>query len=220
MKKQAITLFFFLLALGMTAQTKDNKLGITAGGGSQKFNGDLGNAFKVNNICWYGGVTINAAYYLNASFDAGIFGFMGDLGFTQPDGIASKEISADDRCPGCIGRIGLGNLNGRMTSGGVLVKYKFYNNYLLKANAVLRPYVYFGASFNNVVDRMRMGCVNPGNYYSINSGAGVSYYFTERININYNFTLGYFTSDKIDFMSHGRNDMYMQNTLSLGVDLF
>lgn len=83
----------------------------------------------------------------------------------------------------------------------------------------IRPYIYLGTAFNKVVDRMQMDCVTPGNYSSINTGAGARYYITQRISIGYQLSLGYFTSDAVDRMVHGSNDMYMQNSLLLGIDL-
>jgi hypothetical protein len=212
---------FLLLGTASLAQSKSNKLSISVGGGSQKYRGDLGNGFKLKNDVWTGGVVVNVGYYINKSFNVGLFGSMGDFGFCQPDNVANKEVSVNDRCPGCIGRVGLGNLSSRMTSGGMLLKYKLNNGQLLREDMKLRPYVCIGAAMNHLADRMNMKCVRPGNYFSINSGLGVNYYLNERVNIGYNLAFGYFTCDYIDFMGHGgTSDMYMQNTLSIGIDLF
>jgi len=220
MKKQLLCLAFALFAAGFSAQSQKNKLGFTLGGGSQKYHGDLGNGFKFKNDTWYGTVTANANYYVCNSFDIGLFATVGDYGFCQPDGVKKTEIEVNDRCPGCFGRVGLGNLNSRLTTGGALVKYKFANGYVLPENSKLKPYVFFGAARNSVTDIMKMQCVNPGIYYSLNGGAGVKYYLNERINVGYNLSFGYFTSDHLDYKMNGKNDMNMQNTLFIGVDLF
>lgn len=221
MKTYLFIICFILLAICALAQTKNNRLGISIGGGSQKYRGDLGNGFKFKNDVWTGGAGVNIGYYLNKSFDVGIFGFLGDFGFCQPSEKVNKDVSVNDRCPGCINRTGLGNLSSRMTSGGLLIKYKLNNGNFLKEDSRLRPYLYLGAAMNNLEDRMNMKCVRPGKYFSLNSGVGVSYYLNEHINVGYNLAFGYFTSDYIDFMAHGGiSDMYMQNTLSIGIDLF
>src|SRR6218665_208232 len=204
MKHRLFIACFILFGTAALAQSKSNKLNISVGGGSQKYRGDLGNGFKFKNDVWTGGVMVNVGYYINKSFNIGLFGSMGDFGFCQPDEVAKREVSIDDRCPGCIGRVGLGNLSSRMTSGGALLKFKLNNGQLLREDAKLKPYVYLGAAMNNLADRMNMKCVRPGNYFSINSGLGVSYYMSERISIGYNLGFGYFTCDYIDFMGHGK----------------
>lgn len=219
MKNYLSGICLILLSIGLSAQTKNNKLGLTIGGGFQNYKGDLGSAFKFKNTTSYGAIGVNLGYYMNKSFDIGLFGTIGDYGFCQDIKIANTEIADEDRCGGC-NRVGLGNLNSRLTSGGILLKYKLNNGYLLKEDARLKPYIYFGTAYNNISDIMKMNCINPGNYFSINSGLGLKYYINERINVGYNLSLGYFTSDNLDFRSHHSNDMYMQNTLTLGIDLF
>lgn len=219
MKTLFFSIGFILLFVGMAAQTKDHKLGVNAGGGFQNYRGDLGNSFKLGNTSSYGAVILNFSYYLNRSFDLGIFGSKGDYGFCQPDKIANEEVDIDERCGGCE-RDGLGNLNSRLTAAGVFAKYKFNNGYLLKENTKLKPYIYVGAAVNSIRDVMRMNCINPGTYLSLNAGIGFKYYINERVNVGYNLALGYFTSDRLDFMTHNTNDMYLQNSVTIGIDLF
>ena len=102
-----------------------------------------------------------------------------------------------------------------------MVKYKFANGCLLKENCRIKPYIYFGAAAVQLVDFMKMNCVEAGRYYSLNAGAGVKYYLTDRINFGYNIALGRFTTDHLDYkMKGGDNDMYLQQTLNIGIDLF
>jgi hypothetical protein len=219
MKKIPFILGLALLTISINAQTKAHKLGLTFGGGSEKYRGDLGNGFTLKNNTWYGGFNLSAAYYMNRSFDVGISGWMGDYGYCQPKENTFVAVDADDRCPGCVGRVGLGNLSSRMTSGGVFAKYKFANGYLLKETSKIQPYVSLGASYNNLTDRMKMNCVNEGNYYAINTSVGAKYYLTQRLNVGYNLTVGCFTTDHIDRIMKGeKSDMYAQNTLVIGFD--
>lgn len=219
MKTSIVVLIFMLSAATLVAQSKNNKLGISACLGGQNYKGDLGNGFKFKNESWTGGAGVNVGYYINTSFDLGVSTFLGDLGYCQAPKIAVSEVDVSLRCGGCVDRVGLGNLNSRMVSGGIFLRYKFNNNYLLKENATFKPFVTLGVAMNNVTDRMKMNCVNPGNYTSVNAGLGVQYYISKRINFGYQMTYGYFTSDNIDFMSHGRNDQFLQNTLFAGIDL-
>lgn len=217
-----VAAFLLLSSFTMSAQSKSHKLGLSFGGGPQDYRGDLGNGFKVNSYdSWRGAVVLQAGYYLNPSFDAGLFGSLGDLGFCQTFDVSNLPVESEDQCPGCEGRVGLGNLSSRLAAAGLSLKYKFANGYLLKEHSRVQPYVYAGAAFNHLTDRMKMNCVKTGNYLSVNAGLGVRFKITERINIGYNMGIGYFTQDDMDFMSHGgSNDYYMQNALLLGIDLF
>jgi hypothetical protein len=221
MKNIFRTLAFVLITIGLNAQSKEHRLGITVGAGSQKYKGDLGNGFTLKNNCWYGTYQANINYYLCKYVDLGVFGTMGNYGYSQPDDVAMKDVLSDDRCPGCIGRRGIGNVSCRLYSAGGMVKYKFANGCLLKENARIRPYVYVGAAAVNLADVMKMDCVQAGNYYSLNAGVGVKYYLSDRINIGYNMHFGRFTSDHLDYkIKNGDNDMYLQQTINVGIDLF
>jgi hypothetical protein len=213
-------LFFLLLvtaSTGATAQNVVNRISIFAGGGSQKYCGDLGNGFGARSVCWYGSVGGGITYSLNRSFDAGLTVTVGDYGYHQrKTDAAVPEVK--DRCPGCIGRLELDNLSSRMTAIGLQARYKFNNGYLLKEDAFLKPYVFAGASFNYVVDRMKMDCVDAGNYTALNAGAGVKVNFCRNFSVGYNGTFGYFTTDKLDYKHGGANDMYLQHSLFLGYE--
>lgn len=156
MKKIACALGLILLTGCVIAQSNNHKLGITLGGGSQKYNGDLGNGFTFKNTVWYGVASLNVGYYLNKFFDCGIFVTIGDYGYCQPESKIKEEVSFNERCPGCIGRVGIGNLSSRLVTGGGLLKYKLANGYLFSENAMLKPYVYIGAAYNNITDNMKM----------------------------------------------------------------
>jgi hypothetical protein len=202
------------------AQTKDNRLGLAAGGGPQYYHGDLGtNGIQSNRECWRGAVVFRTDYYLNRSLDASLFGSVGDLGYCQPKEVARTPIAESEQCPGCEDRTGLGNLSSRGGAVGFGVRYKFNNGYLLPEKSRTQPYLLLGTAINNVTDRMKMNCVNEGKYFSLNAAAGVRYYVGRRVNLGYQVSVGRFTSDNIDYMNHGGTDMYIQSSLMLGVDL-
>jgi hypothetical protein len=211
-------LLFFIA--GVKAQSKVHRLGIYAGGGSQKYSGDLGNGFTFNNTCWYGNVAAQASYRLNRSFDAGAFFSVGDYGYCQTREEASRIIADAERCPGCMGRTGLGNLNSRLTAFGFNTRYQLANGYILPESFKLRPYLHGGIAYNVVRDRMKMNCVNEGEYLSLNFGAGARIYLNDRISFGYQLTFGYLDRDNVDRHAMGGNDMYMQNSLFMGIDIF
>lgn len=220
MKNFLFAIGFSLLCVGAGAQSKYHKLGFTEGYGFQNYKGDLGNSFKCGNVSTYGALTGNVGYYLNRSFDISVFGSIGDYGYCQPDEKINAEVVDKDRCGGCKDRLGLGNLNSRLFVAGASIKYKFNNGSLFSENTKIKPYISAGVAINKITDIMQMKCVDPGTYFSINTSVGFKYYISERLNVGYSISLGYFTSDKLDFMAHnGANDMYLQNTLTIGLDL-
>jgi hypothetical protein len=220
MKKKLFTIGFIFIFIGTYAQTKNSKLGFSAGFGFQQYKGDLGSNFYSFDRCMYGVGTVAFDYYLNKSLDIGFFGTLGDYSYCQPRHLSDEFVPVELRCPGCVGRIGMGDFKSRMASGGMMIKYKLSNGYILREESMLRPYVYAGMAINHITDRMQAKCVNTGDYYSINAGLGFKYYVNEKVNIGYKLGVGYFTSDKVDIQSGGTNDMYLQNSLIIGIDLF
>jgi len=217
MKKLILSAVVFSMAFSGFGQTTLHKNNVTVGGGSQKYSGDLGNGITFENRVWRGGVGVTYSRYLNKSFDVSAYNHIGDLGYCQPHDMINKVVPEEDRCDGCVDRLGLGNLSSRMFMSGVLVKYKFSNGYLLNESSRFQPFMGFGLSMNKMVDRMKMNCVNPGNYWVLNLNAGVSYQLNSRFTIGYTVNTGYFLSDEMDLLSKGNtNDGYLQNNITIG----
>ena len=222
MRKIVCTLALAFLSVTTFAQTSAHRFSVSLGFGPQDYKGELGNGFKDNSAydVWRGAAVLHATYYLNRSFDIGLLGTSGDFGFCQPDEIANTPVDDDDQCPGCEGRVGLGNLTAHLDAVGLFGKYKFANGYIMKATSRLQPYIYAGAAYNNVTDPMHMNCVKTGSYLSINGGLGVKFYITKRLSVGYNMGISYMNRDDLDFMSHDNtNDMIMQNSIMVGFDL-
>lgn len=220
MKNILALLFLLGITQSSFSQSSENRFNFTAGGGPQRYSGDLGNGFHHKRPCWYGGVGVTASVFLNRSFDIGYFGFVGDFSYDQPKEVEDVIVDKNQQCVGCFDRVGLGNLKSRLTNSGLFLRYKIGNNCKLLAGNNIHPYVYLGAGYNFVSDRMKMNCVNEGYYFSLNGGLGLKYYVSERLNFSYNLAIGYFTDDKMDNLSSGIGDMYMQNSLNIGIDLF
>lgn len=75
----AVAIVFF--ASSAIAQTSRHRIGITLGGGPQDYKGELGNGFRDNSAydVWRGAIVVQAAYYINHTFDAGINASFGDF---------------------------------------------------------------------------------------------------------------------------------------------
>jgi hypothetical protein len=185
------TVLIFLMTSAM-AQTRDNRLGISAGGGPLDYISNLGNGFNLGSKnSWHGAGLLQVSSYLDQSLDLVFFGSAGDLGAS------------------------------RLNTVGISLKYKFADDRLLSEASTIKPYIYFGTSFNNLIDRVRLSHHASGNYMSLNAGLGARYYFTERIHFGYNLAFGYFLTESTDFSAHSDNrELYIHNALMLGLDLF
>src|SRR5438105_2322624 len=125
MMKYVFTLAIATFAVAVHAQTQTNKINLSAGGGFENYDGDLGSTFFKTHEEVYGFVTLRVGYYLNSSFDVLAYGTKGDFGHCREWG-ASPEIL---------------NMRSRMTSFNIALKYKFSNGYLLKENARISPFL-------------------------------------------------------------------------------
>jgi OOP family OmpA-OmpF porin len=241
MKNQfLIAAAFVLTTVSSVAQNKNKKIGIEAGAYLQHYNGNLGNSFFKFNTTAFGGTSLNAGLYLTKSFDVNVGGTIGHFGYCQTDEDKKRIVPIEQKCPGCPGEQGMGELRSLMIAGNIAVKYKFANGIFLKENSKLAPYVYVGAGINRLSDNMRRNCVNVGKHFSVNGGVGVKYNFNERFNIGYNLAVGCFVTQKHVYTSNGiqgitvepttaetntdnmkmanRKDFYMQNAITFGVN--
>lgn len=232
MKNQLLISALVLSALSSIGQNKNHRIGIETGVHLTQYNGNLGNSFFKFKETAFGGGNLNVGLYLNKSFDATIGSSIGHFGYCQTEADKHRQVSIKQRCPGCIDRLGMGELRSMMISGNTSVKYKFANGYILKESSKLAPYIYAGVGINYLSDVMKRNCVNVGTHLTINTGAGVKYNITERFNIGYNLGLGCFVSKKVyytnaiannetdkdadDIKMEKRKDLYMQHALSLG----
>ncbi len=233
MKNLLVISAILLCVINAIGQTKNDKIGLTVGGYIQQYNGNLGNSFfKFNTTC-FGGVTANAGLYLNKSFDFNVGGSVGHFGYCQTETDANRVISLEQRCPGCTDRLGMGELRSMMIAGNIALKYKFANGYLLKENSKFAPYIYVGTGVNRLSDNMKRQCVGVGNHLTINSGVGLKYNINERFNIGCNLGVGCFIAKKVYFTNSAvsgeetdaedlkiekRKDLYMQNSVFIGIN--
>jgi hypothetical protein len=206
-------LFLAFIAPSVNAQSKFE---IRIGAGSQKYSGDLGNGFTLKNEVWRGSVNVQSFYSINSSFSVGVQGSVGDFGYCQPHDKISNVVGAEDRCPGCLGRLGLGNLSSRMYMAGGIIQYNFSNGYILKEDSRVRPFFGVGLNFNYLQDRMKMNCVGVGSYLTTTANIGVSYALGTHFSVGYSGQLGMFANDKLDFITRGSNDCFFQNNVFVG----
>ena len=225
MKKLNILLLALIIFnINASAQNYDEiqKVEINAGFGFQQYKGDLGNGFFNANNVMYGVFSLGIDYRLTNFIGMKIQGTIGDYGYCQ-----EAEIMAS-RVPQMVGHgdhhsdqnnVHFApkeeNLSSRLFTGMVAVQFHFSNGKMLSLNSKFKPSIYLGIGVNKITDIMQMECVNIGNYSSINTGMGLHYQISNHLFLGYNLGLGLFANDKLDFISEGSNDMYMQNSAVL-----
>jgi OOP family OmpA-OmpF porin len=240
MKNQIIIAALVLSGLTSVAQNKTKKIGVEVGAHLSHYNGNLGNSFFKFNTTAFGGFSGKVGLYLTKSFDVNVGGTVGHFGYCQTEADKRRVVPIEEKCPGCPGEGGMGELRSLMISGNIAVKYKFNNGIFLKEDSKIAPYIYVGAGINRLSDNMRRNCVNVGNHFSVNGGVGVKYNFNERFNIGYNIAVGCFVTNKHVYTSNGikgiateeataaptdapmkmanKKDFYMQNAITFGIN--
>jgi hypothetical protein len=190
MRKLCGSILLSLLVIVTSAQTSEHRVGISVGGGPQDYLSSFGNGFKFSSPGWHGAGDLYVGTAINPSFDIVFFGSIGDLG------------------------------SNRMKALGMLLKYKFANEYLLPESSTLKPYVYAGIGYNNLVARVKVKPIYDANFMSLNGGLGLRYYVFKSIHIGYNLSFGYFIGKGDPKAAGNPTEMLIHNAILLGVDLF
>ena len=218
MKK--LLLQFVIILISLNGLSQDRILSIYAGGGFQDYRGDRGNGLWDHERCTWGSVHFGADLRISNSFDVKLLLTGAHMGYIQKREVKLLHWEMEENQGEPETHIEeLEDLSSAMYSASLNLQYKFANGYLLKQSSRLAPAVYLGIGVNEIKDIMKMNCVNVGTYCTINVGLSIPYRFLPRVYLAYNLDFGFFTSDKLDFVDKGGNDLHMQNSLVLGFDL-
>lgn len=169
------------------AQTYAKKFGIEVNGGIREYGGDRGNRYFLARKPEYQALGVSLGYYLNPSFDATLYGSVGDLGHR------------DETFPNRLG------FTARVTDVLVGVRYKFTNGYILPMDARIRPYLIAGYGGMQSVSKIyhdQAGYVNPDNrtWYAAhwNAGGGVRIGLTDFMDLSLQILYNYSYDDNYD----------------------
>ena len=196
---------WFLLAMLLSvqtlmAQTSDKKWNLGLMAGFSVYNGDLGNSmsdFRYASIRENPTGGINISRYITRSFDVSLNTSYGSYGYY-------KE--------------GVTIFKGAMAHANLNVRYKFNNGYFLAEASKVAPYLFLGGGVSNFTgDR-----INNGDDYPIVGGAGLRFRVSPKITLNYQATIGQFTSAHYNPQTSNTatgNDKFMLHMLGIGLDL-
>ncbi|MBU3661767.1 MAG: OmpA family protein [Bacteroidetes bacterium] len=196
---------WFLLAMffscqALIAQTSDKKWNLGLMAGFSVYNGDLGNSisdFRYTSIRENPTGGINFSRYLTRSFDLSLNASYGSFGYYE-DGVTIFK--------------------GAMAHANLNVRYKFNNGYMLAEASKVAPYLFVGGGVSNFTgDR-----INNGYDYPIVGGAGLRFRILPKITLNYQATIGQFTSAHYNPQTSNNatgNDKFMLHMLGIGLDL-
>lgn len=108
------------------AQNYLHKYGLEISGGIREYGGDRGNRFFFAERPDYQAIGLSFSYYVNPSFDATMYGSVGDLGHR------------DNQFPRKLG------FTAQVTDLMLGLRYKFANNYIMSEDSRFRPYLQAG----------------------------------------------------------------------------
>jgi OmpA-OmpF porin, OOP family len=190
MKRLFTLLLFTTLVLTVFSQNEDKKWSIGLMGGKTVYNGDWGNGF-LDFSPFYGLAALSIDRYLSPSFDIGLEGEYGDLGFFDQ---------------------GVTKFRSTKTDGSLMLRYKFYNGYIFKKDALISPYLTIGAGLAGYSGTKTY---TGGTDFIVPAGIGIKINFTDWLALQYQF-LYYFTNgDKRDLKEADKNDGFAGNSFGL-----
>ncbi|MEL6635657.1 MAG: outer membrane beta-barrel protein [Bacteroidota bacterium] len=218
MKHPLILFLLFLVAwspLGLAQQQRPPIQGgirLYTGVGYQHYRGDLGNGlynFKKN--CTWGTITLGTDLPLGSGFDLKVFGTAGAFGYLSGDR-ENPNVGINE----AFDNLEVRNLSARFFTGVVALQYNFNNGWVLPRDSRWVPAIYVGSGWSLLEDIMGMGCINVGDYTTVNVGANLRYAIHPDWWVGVKFNAGYFTRDDLDFHVSRGNDMHLQSSLVFG----
>jgi len=174
-----------LLAEGAVAQNYAKKFGFEVSGGIREYGGDRGTRYFIAQPPDYQAIGGSFSYYVNPSFDATIFGAVGDLGhrdFSKPQALG---------------------FTARVTEVMLGLRYKFANDYMIRQDAKFKPYLQAGWGGMQSISKIVHD--QPG--YNQNrtwmaahwaAGGGFRYAITNTIDFSFQMTYNYSFDDNYD----------------------
>ncbi|MEY2924156.1 MAG: hypothetical protein RLZZ337_704 [Bacteroidota bacterium] len=180
----------FLLSPFANAQSYNKKYGFEINGGLREYHGDLGSALYLQQAPNYQAAGIAFGMYINPSFDANIYGAVGDLGFYKP---TYDEVAAASYRQGFRAHITELNLG---------VTFKFANGNIISEDARFKPFLRAGLGGIQAISLLshnKVGYSRSRTWYSsnVNGGVGVKIGLTDALDLviseqyNYSFDDNY-----------------------------
>jgi len=198
MKKPLLFTIAFTLSIGLLAQTPDRKWGVGIKGGSQQYNGDIGNGFyKFDQALYaFGGISISRN--LSEKLDFYISATTGDLGYV--DNADRKFLS----------KMSQFNFNLKLN----MFKYDEHT---------LRPFINAGIGYMKFEDRVVKNNmpIRPTiakefeNMILPNLGLGITVKLSPVVNLVLEETYLRSDYDAIDNHAKNSNDVYLQHSLGI-----
>ena len=183
------TLTIFTVTLN--AQTFEKKFGIEANGGIREYHGDMGSALYLKQSPDYQAAGGAFGIYLNPSFDANIYGSVGDLGFYKN---TYDEVTTEFYRQG---------FRARITEVMLGVTYKFNNGYILDEDVMIKPFLRAGWGGIQSVSKLHHNVVGYSHNRtwfasSWNAGAGLKIRLTPSLDFVLSEQFNYSFDDNYD----------------------
>ncbi|MCB9245278.1 MAG: OmpA family protein [Flavobacteriales bacterium] len=218
MKKKAIAILgvglLCMLGTELTfGQGYAHKYGVEINGGIREYGGDRGTRYFLAERPDYQAVGLSFSYYVNPSFDATVYGSVGDLGHR------------DDSYPKKLG------FTARVTDLMLGLRYKISNGYIMPEDSRIRPYIQAGWGGMQSVSRIIHNVPGYGENRSWvaahwSAGVGVRVQLTDILDLSLQSLYNYTFDDNYDGLpfSMGRlrlnamHDAYLYHSVGFVVN--
>ncbi len=201
--RNKVFLFCLLGSLSAVAQTEEAKWNLGVHGGFTQYTGDLGQGWYRTDQAAYSFAGVSVSRYLNRYFDLTFMGTQGEAGYVGPrDYAAAADVMNSFR-------VSLSTLN-------LFFKYNFVGR-----ESFVSPYALVGAG---LLRQRGMGGHHPNRSTGWelpvpSAGLGINFRFGPVVSLQFQETFMYNTTDNIDYISEGVNDMYLMHTFGLTFNL-
>lgn len=187
----AVLLTLIIFSIGAEAQSYNKKFGLEINGGIREYHGDLGSAAYLQRSPDYQTIGASFGIYLNPSFDFNIYGSVGDLGFYKQ---TYDEAKVDYYRQG---------FRSRITDAMLGITYKLNNGYILKEDAMFKPFLKAGWGAMQSVSSIlhnNEGYTNSRTWIAShwNAGLGFKIALSDNLDIVINEQLNYTFDDNYD----------------------
>jgi OmpA-OmpF porin, OOP family len=193
-----------ILCMGMTtawAQNAEHKWNIGGYAGLHHYNGDLGNGWYDLGQAYYGFAGISVSRYLSRNFDATILGTRGEAGYVK----RFAGFVPDDGAPR--------NFLVRLTTVNAMLRY-----FPLGRPRIIQPYLVGGLGV--MLQRgLNMPYTKPYDFAIPSLGAGLQFPVGGVFAIQLQETFIYSSTDQVDRIDKGINDMYLLHMVGLTINI-
>ena len=190
--------------MSAAAQNAEHRWNVGGHGGAHHYNGDLGNGWYNFDQAYYGLAGISVSRYLSRHFDVTLLGTRGEAGYVK----YFQTWMPDDGTPR--------NFRVRLTTVNAMLRY-----FPIGRPRFIQPYLVGGVGVMFQSGRGNTTYTNrePFDLAIPSLGAGLQFPIGGVFAIQLQETFIYSSTDQVDRIDEGLNDMYLLHTVGLTINI-